>query len=223
LNAYNPDQADTDADGIGDVCEAPLITSWHSVRTHGNGVGELAITLNAIASGTGISGPSVETRNGGVQKITIGFDRPVTLVNATAVSVTGRTTVGSTMQGPVDYSAAASASLLDANTLQILFDPGDLPDQTCYTINIAGAVQSTVGINLAGDTDCKIRSLVGDVNGNGTVNTTDMSLIKSKVSPPLDVTTGPQYDVNLSGIMNTTDMSLVKSRVTSPTKTALCP
>jgi hypothetical protein len=50
-----------------------------------------------------------------------------------------------------------------------------------------------------------------------------MSSIKGKISPPIDVTTGPQFDLNLSGGMTTTDMALAKSRVTSPTKMALCP
>jgi hypothetical protein len=181
----------------------------------------LAIVLNATAAGNGGSGPTVETRNGGIRKVEINFDGPVTLIGT--VSLTGRTTIGGVMQGPVDYSAAASVSLLDSDTLQIVFAAGALPDQTCYTLNIAGAVQSTVGVVLGGDTDCNIRSLLGDANGDGTASTTDMSSIKGKISPPIDVTTGPQFDLNLSGGMTTTDMALAKSRVTSPTKMALCP
>jgi hypothetical protein len=77
--------------------------------------------------------------------------------------------------------------------------------------------------NIVGSNDCNIRSLIGDANGNGSVSSADMLLIKSKVSPPMDVTTGPQFDINLSGTMSAADMLLAKSRVTSPTKMALCP
>jgi hypothetical protein len=182
-------------------------------------LGELAIVLNASASGNGSSGPTVETRNGGIQKVEVDFDAPVNLVNPTGVTVTGYITSAGVMGSPSPYIPNL-VSMVDSDTIQILFNAGVLPDEGCYTITIAAG---TISENLFGDTDCNIRSLVGDANGNGTVNTTDQSVIKSKISPPINVSTGPQYDVNLSGAINTTDQSLVKSRVTAPAKTALCP
>jgi hypothetical protein len=161
----------------------------------------------------------VETRNNGIQKIEVDFDGSVTLANPANVTVTGYTTVSGVMGSATPYTPA-SVSMIDGDTLQILFNPGSLPDESCYIIAIGAG---TIAENLVGDTDCNIRSLIGDANGNGSVTSADMLLIKSKVSPPADVTTGPQLDINLSGTMSSADMLLAKSRVTSPTKMALCP
>src|SRR4029079_6728131 len=56
----------------------PTITQWRSVRSHG-GIGEQAIVLNPTATGNGSSGPTVEPRSAGIQKIQMDFSAPVTL------------------------------------------------------------------------------------------------------------------------------------------------
>jgi hypothetical protein len=54
--------------------------------------------------------------------------------------------------------------------------------------------------------------LVGDVNGNATVNASDVSLTKSQVG---HVVTGSNFreDVNANGTISSTDVALVKSKV----------
>jgi hypothetical protein len=54
--------------------------------------------------------------------------------------------------------------------------------------------------------------LVGDVNGNAVVNSSDVSLTKAQVGQPV---TGSDFreDVNVNGVMNATDVSIVKSSV----------
>ena len=52
--------------------------------------------------------------------------------------------------------------------------------------------------------------LVGDVNGNGAVNASDVALNKSRSGQPVDPITF-RSDVNADGSINTTDVSLVKS------------
>jgi uncharacterized MnhB-related membrane protein len=54
--------------------------------------------------------------------------------------------------------------------------------------------------------------LVGDVNGNATVNASDVSLTKSQVGAPV---TGSNFreDVNVNGTISSTDVALVKSEV----------
>src|SRR4029453_12419291 len=98
---------------------------------------------------------------------------------------------------------------------------GDLPDEGCYIMAMGAG---TIAEDLLGDTNCNIRSLIGDANGGGSITLGDMLVIKGKVTvPPFDVTTGPQYDVNLSGSITLGDMLVTKNRVITPTKAALCP
>jgi hypothetical protein len=54
--------------------------------------------------------------------------------------------------------------------------------------------------------------LVGDVNGNGVVNASDVSLTKSQVGVPVS---GSNFreDVNANGLINSVDVALVKAKV----------
>ncbi len=220
--AANAGQADSDNDGLGDACDPPVIISWKSGRGHA-GLGNLSVVLDPTASGNGITGPTVETREGGIQKLLVEFDQTITLTSPT-VSIIGFPTVGGVLQGPVDYSSEGVLSLFDARTLQIVVLPGHLPDQTCYRINVGSAVTNSAGLAPAGDTDCLIRSLVGDTNMNGTVNLGDGLFTRSKVSPPQPASDNPQHDVNLSGgNIDEGDVLLVKSRISEPPRSALCP
>ena len=68
-------------------------------------------------------------------------------------------------------------------------------------------------LDLAGDTDCLVRVLAGDVNsenGDGYTNLTDMAQIRSKDGQPV-MPDNVRFDVNFDGAINLTDMALVKS------------
>jgi hypothetical protein len=54
--------------------------------------------------------------------------------------------------------------------------------------------------------------LLGDVNGNGTVNAADVSLTKSVIGRPIS-SSNFRADVNTSGDINATDTAIVKSRL----------
>ena len=51
---------------------------------------------------------------------------------------------------------------------------------------------------------------MGDVNGDGFTNLTDMSFLKSKDGVPI-VPDNVRFDLNVDGSINLTDMSFVKS------------
>ncbi len=194
--------------------------SWRSVRTH-NGPAPLAISLNAAASGNGSSGPGTESRQGGIQRIEVDFSTDATLINPSAVSVIGRTTVGGVMGAPVNYSGLATVSMVDSDTLALTFAPGALPDETCYAIDLTGVVANGVGL-LAGDPNVNVRSLYADTTSNGTVNLTDVIRVKLVNGQPAG--SYPQTDVNLSGgNITNADMLATKARVTSPAHQVICP
>jgi hypothetical protein len=54
--------------------------------------------------------------------------------------------------------------------------------------------------------------LVGDVNGNAAVNSSDVSLTKSQVGQPVSASNFRE-DVNANGTISSTDVALVKSKV----------
>jgi hypothetical protein len=54
--------------------------------------------------------------------------------------------------------------------------------------------------------------LVGDVNGNAAVNSSDVSLTKSQAGQPVTMSNFRE-DVNVNGTISSTDVALVKSKV----------
>jgi hypothetical protein len=186
------------------------VTQWRSVRTH-NVDGALSITLNPTAAGNGSSGPTVETRSGGIQTIQADFSAPVTLTATPAAGIT-------VSDGTNSYSPTTVVPV-DADTIAINFNPGVLPDQACYTLTIgAGTVTQT----LSGDLDVKVRALAGDTTGNGVVNLSDAILTNIMASSA--AAAAPQHDVDLSGgAIALNDALFIKALVASPPLQALCP
>src|SRR5690606_32843203 len=78
------------------------ITGWASVRTHAPGT-DLGIALDASATGNGGGGPVVEPRLGGIQRIDVTFDGPITLASPGDISVMGQSTVHGAIEGAVAY------------------------------------------------------------------------------------------------------------------------
>lgn len=201
---------------------AVSIVEWRSIRVH-SGVGDLAIVLNPTATGNGLSGPTVETRGEaedptGIRRIQVKFDGNVTVNNPLGVVVTGRTTVAGVLGPPLAY-VPASVVATAADTIDINFNAGQLPTDTCYVITIS---QSAILEPLTGDNDVRVRSLLGDVTGDGSVNLGDALAAKNRAASTQPVNTSPQFDVNLSGSINLGDALLIRSRTTSPPHQALC-
>ncbi len=208
----NPSQADADGDGIGDACDPPHVQTWSSVRNHGF-AGPFSIILDPLKSGNGMNGPTVETRSGGIQWIGVTFDTPISLAPSPSVSVTS--SIG-------DKSSLAALSVDGPQSLKIAFAPGDLPDQACYTVDIAGAVRNPASLAPTGDTNCMIRALEGDTTGDGIVNLSDV--INTWVHIGANFATNPAYDMNLSATtIDAADMLFAKARVASPPRQVSCP
>lgn len=149
----------------------------------------------------------MDPRGGGVSRIQIDFDGPVTLNNTAAVTVAG------------GGGYTATLSQTDADTLEAAVTP-TLADGGCYTLTIAPAAIKEV-LDLA-DPDCCIRTLEGDTTANGTVNLGDVLYVQSLLGQ--SVANYPPLDVNGSGgIIDADDMQQIKNRVTSPALQVTCP
>jgi hypothetical protein len=203
----------------GAECDRSVV-AWRSIREH-DGLGDLGIELDAAASGNGMAGPTVETRNGGVRKVEIDFDGSITLLDGNSVICTAWTTLNGSLGTPGFYPPS-QVSLLDADTMTVTFDAGVLPvEPTCLSITIEpAAIEET----LSGSATCLVRTLEGDVSGDGALNLTDVIYSMLKINAIESAQNSPAFDVDLSGgNIAGGDMQRVKTGVSSPVKSALCP
>ena len=189
------------------LCEncvgVPVVTEWRSVRTHtapvgsapgacGNPPVELAIVLDPTAT----TNATVETRVGGIQKIQVDFDGPIGGVIGTIQAVSGAVT-----------RDATSTNLINGNqTLEINWS-GGLPDQFCWTIDLAGHI---VG-GVAGDTDVMVRALAGDLDragaGAGTITIGDAIKVNTTflAHNPCSEAAAVEADVDCNGTITIGD------------------
>jgi hypothetical protein len=174
----------------------PLVNvSAKSELVHGEtGPFDIDLPLYAGASGPG---RGVECRHpssgtsGGKYTIVFSFTNPVTSVGGVTTSCGSATaTIGSTDNRQVGVSLFAGGCNAQYITVQL----NNVSDGT-NTIN----APVTFGL------------LVGDVNGNGSVNASDVALIKAQLGTACPPTF--RTDVTSDGNINASDVALVQSKV----------
>ncbi|CAN5620967.1 hypothetical protein BH20VER1_BH20VER1_04910 [soil metagenome] len=156
-----------------------------------------ATRLTHAAAGTfdvpmSLTGGSVEPRHGnGNYTAVLRFNTPVQSGNASVTSGTG----------------TAGAPVFSGNDMLVpLSGVADEQRLTLTATNVTaadGGVLSSVSVQMG--------FLIGDTNGNGTVNASDVSETKSQSGMAV---TGSNFrqDVTVNGAINSSDVSLVKSR-----------
>ena len=167
---------------------ALALTSALSRKTHGSaGVFDVDLPLSGTAG--------IECRTGGAganHEIVITFTNNIVSGNATVTSGMGNAGPpvfsGNTMI--VDLTGVANAQTL-----------------TLTLSNVTDEFSQTLP-----DTAFNISFLLGDTNGNGAVNASDVSQTKARIGQTLDATNF-RNDVNVNGTINATDAALVKSAV----------
>ena len=172
----------------------PTPTGAASRKTHG-GAGTFDIDLPLTGP------PGIECRSGGMTsdyQMVVTFASPVTVTGNPQAQVTagpgivgsgGVTVSGNTVTIPLTNVANDSGII----TIQVtLFG---VNDGSTY-----GAVMIPMGLRL------------GDVNGNGAVNASDVTLCKSRIGQMLNPTNF-RADVNTSGAINATDTAIIKSNI----------
>jgi len=166
---------------------APMAQDAFSRKVHG-GAGTFDIPLPL----TGDVG--VECRTGGatnVYQMIIDFASSVTVESASVTSGTGT----------VD-------SFSGSGTSQITVNLSGVTNVQRITVTLHNVNNGT----STGDVPVSMGVLVGDVNGNTSVNSSDVSLTKAQVGQTVG-SGNFREDVNANGTISSTDVALVKSEV----------
>ena len=162
-----------------------MAQSAFSRRVHGSaGTFDIPLPL------TGNVG--VECRSGGgTYQMIINFATSVTVGSASVTSGTGMV-----------------SSFSGSGTSQITVNLSGVTDVQRITMTLHNVNDGT----HTGDVPIPMGVLIGDVNGNASVNASDVALTKSKVGQAVDGTNFRE-DVNVNGTISSTDVALVKSDV----------
>jgi len=166
---------------------APVAQSAFSRKTHG-----AAGTFDVPLPLTGNVG--IECRSGGATndyQMIINFASSVTVESASVTSGTG-----------------SVSSFSGSGTSQITVNLTGVTNVQRITVTLHNVNNGT----STGDVPVSMGVLVGDVNGNAVVNSSDVSLTKAQVGQPVS---GSNFreDVNASGTISATDVGQVKANV----------
>ena len=169
------------------VFTIPTLVNIVSRKTH---LTAGTFDLNLPLSGT----PAIEDRSGGGNgdhKLIFTFIDD--LVSVGNVTVTGCAQV---LQGAIGSDPS-----------QYVVDLTNVCNAQSITVTLFNVVTS---MGLVGDFSATMGVLVGDTNGDGTVNSADISQTKSQSGIPL-TTSNLREDLTVDGTINSADISLVKA------------
>ena len=164
-----------------------MAQSAFSRKVHGGGAGTFDVPLPL----TGNVG--VECRSGGATndyQMIVNFATSVTVGSASVTSGNG------------------SVSSFSVSGSQVTVNLTGVTNVQRITVTLSNVNDGT----HMGNVPVSMGVLVGDVNGNATVNASDVSLTKSQVGQAVS---GSNFreDVNVNGTISSTDVALVKSEV----------
>ena len=168
-----------------DTCNPLQLISAVSRKTHG-GAGDFDIDLPLTGE------PGVECRNGGgTHTFVITFDNPMVSGNASVTSGTG------TVAGSPTFSG---------NTMTVnLTGVTDVQQITVTLSNVTDAFSQVLP-----DTALSMNVLVGDTNGNKSVNSADIAQTKGQAGSSVTAANF-RTDVNASGGISAADIAQVKA------------
>jgi len=162
-----------------------------SRKTHG-GQGDFDIDL-PLSGGTGIECRDYPGANSRRHKIVVTFLVPVQLTGPTPA------TLNAPKGGTIDA--------VSVNNSVVTVDLKDVVNEQTLLLTLKSVFDGT---NTA-DVNIPIGVLLGDVNGNRLVNSTDTSQTQAQSGRSVDHTNF-RIDVNANGLINSTDTSIVQSK-----------
>ena len=165
---------------------APFAVSAVSRKAH-SGAGNFNVDLPLIGT------PGVECRTGGATndyQVVLTFGSAVTFNNASVTSGTG--------------SVSSSSG---GGTTTVTINLTGVTNAQRITVTLSGVNNGT----STGDVSVQMGVLIGDTNGNGTVNASDIAQTKTQSGQVVN-TANFRTDVNASGTINASDIGQVKAQ-----------
>jgi bacillolysin len=172
------------------VTVAPGIPRVISRKTHALG-GTFDVDL-PLTGGPGIEPRKGTGANGNNHQVIFQFGQPVTFTGASATP------------GPGGTGQVSSTS--GNGTREIVVNLSNVSNAQTLTLSLTGVSGAGTAANLS----VPIGFLIGDTNADGSVNSGDISQVKSQSGQVLS-TTNFREDLNSDGDINSGDISLVKS------------
>lgn len=176
-----------------------------------------------------INPPALATTNPVVSRMTHGSGGPTFDVNLPLAGARGVECRSSSLLGAGNYQMVFTFlhNLVSVGNAGIATGTGSLtssaigPNPNQYTVNLSGVTgQQYISVNLLAAKDNtgaigniigpQMGVLIGDINANGLVNSTDASQVQAQSGQPV---TGSNFrtDVNTNGLINSTDASITRS------------
>ena len=166
-----------------------LVTGAVSRKTHG-AAGTFDVPLPLSGE------PGVECRSsGGNHTLVFTFDNNVVSGTASVTSGTG------TVSGSPSFSG---------NTMTVNLT--GVTDVQKITVTLHGVTDTSSPPQTLADTAVSVNMLIGDTNGNKTVNASDIAQTKGKVGQAV-TSMNFREDTNANGSISASDLAIVKSKV----------
>lgn len=175
---------------------ASLLQSVVSRKTHGS-AGAFDINLPFIGD-PGVEGRAGTGASANTHQIVFRFINPV-------ASVASVSATASSPSGPQPVSASGAVNGSDAN--EYIVTVSGVPNAQFVSVNLTNATDNAG--NMAASLSSTMGVLLGDVNGNGTVNSSDVSETKAQ-SGQAAGSTNFRTDVTVNGSVNSSDIGVVK-------------
>jgi hypothetical protein len=138
----------------------------------------------------------------GAGNYTLVFTFPNTLVSVTAAAVTAH--------DPPSGTGSVCGTSIAPGLNQYIVNLCNVSNAQYITVTLFDVVDSAG--NNGNVVSPQMGVLIGDVNGNGVVSNTDVSLVKAQVTAPV-ASSNFREDVNANGVISNTDVSVTKAQV----------
>ena len=190
-NPFQGSLRGTDDAFIAKIVQLPVqLSSVVSRKTHGN-AGTFDVGLRLTGN------PGIECRSGGANSdYTLVFNFASTLINVGGASVSSG-------------NGSVNRGVIGSDPHQYIVDVTGVTDTQVITVSLSNVTDSAG--NFSGVVSASMGVLIGDTNGDGFVNSADISQTKSQSGNGV-TSSNFREDVNADGFINSADISLVKSK-----------
>jgi hypothetical protein len=176
------------------VNNTPMVTGAVSRKTHG-GAGSFDVDLPLTGT------PGIECRAGGLTNDYI-----------IVITFSGNVAVDGNPQAAVTAGTGMVGSDGEPNG-GVVFVSGNIATIPLTNVTSAQTINLTLfDVNEVTNIVIPMNVLIGDVNGNGAVSASDVSLTKSRIGQSVDGTNF-RADVSAGGAINSADVAIVKSNI----------